>query len=366
MFDLVAEKLHKINYSSRSFSINKEKVLNIPILSSVVDFIYLFVDLNPQITKILETTSYNDIVNIQNTEIKNIVNLTWLNNVRSLDKFLESVNKKIPFKGIFICRVETKEQRFQRIIKKIPKVIFYPYYCLDFIITRILPKWGLTRWLYYSLTKRNEKVLSLAHIMGMFVFYGFKINYLKDINGITHFVLEKINIPSKKCKPSSGILFKMERIGKNGKIFYIYKLRTMHPYSEYIQDFLYDLNGSENGDKITDDFRVASWGKILRKYWIDELPMLINLLKGDIKIVGVRPLSTIKFNLYPLKLQKLRTSIKPGLIPPFYADLPTTFDELLESEEKYILAYKNKPITTDIKFFFKCFYNILFQRARSA
>ena len=139
----------------------------------------------------------------------------------------------------------------------------------------------------------------------------------------------------------------------------------MHPYSEYIQDFVYNLNGSGNGDKITNDFRVASWGKFLRKYWLDELPMLFNLIRGDIKIVGVRPLSCAKFSLYPSDIQQLRTSSKPGLIPPFYSDLPKTFKELLESERKYLLLYKKNPIKTDINYFFSCVNNIIFKGARS-
>ena len=123
---------------------------------------------------------------------------------------------------------------------------------------------------------------------------------------------------------------------------------------------------SGNGDKITDDFRVASWGKFLRKYWLDELPMLINLLKGDVKLIGIRPLSYAKFNLYPPDLQKLRISTRPGLIPPFYADLPRSFDELLESERNYLLAYKTKPFRTDFEYFLKCISNILFRGARSS
>ena len=65
-----------------------------------------------------------------------------------------------------------------------------------------------------------------------------------------------------------------------------------------------------DGGKIKDDFRVASWGNILRKYWLDEMPMLINLLKGDLKLVGFSPLSRSMFNLYPPDLQKLRISTK--------------------------------------------------------
>jgi hypothetical protein len=72
------------------------------------------------------------------------------------------------------------------------------------------------------------------------------------------------------------------------------------------------------------------------------------------------------FNLYPPDLQKLRISTKPGLVPPFYKDMPKNFAEVLESERKYLLAYKRNPIKTDIKYFFICMYNIMVKRARSA
>ena len=198
------------------------------------------------------------------------------------------------------------------------------------------------------------------------VYSGFRILDLVVVDEVLYFaaVKDRGSVPEKKLFYS--FIFKMQRIGQGGKPIYVYKLRTMHPYSEYIQDFIYNLNGSADGDKIKDDFRVASWGKILRKYWIDELPMLLNFLKGDLKLVGVRPLSRIKFNQYPPDLQKLRTSTKPGLIPPFYKDIPKNFNELLASEKKYLLAYKKNPIKTDIKYFFNCLYNILVKQARSS
>ena len=88
MFDLVAEKLERINYSLKPSYIKKEDGFRNPIINSVVDFIYLFVDLNPEITKIVETTSYLDILEIQKEKIRNIVNIRWLNDVRNLNEFL--------------------------------------------------------------------------------------------------------------------------------------------------------------------------------------------------------------------------------------------------------------------------------------
>jgi hypothetical protein len=85
-----------------------------------------------------------------------------------------------------------------------------------------------------------------------------------------------------------------------------------------------------------------------------------------LKVIGVRPLSEHKFSIYPEDLQKLRTKIKPGLIPPFYADLPESFEELLNSEKNYLESYFKNPLKTDIKYFFKAFKNIVFKHARSA
>ena len=90
----------------------------------------------------------------------------------------------------------------------------------------------------------------------------------------------------------------------------------------------------------------------MRKYWIDELPMIINWVKRDLKIVGVRPLSKDYFNRYPDDLKDLRIKTKPGLIPPYYVDLPVTFDEICDSERKYLNLYFKNPWSTDLSYFF--------------
>ena len=94
--------------------------------------------------------------------------------------------------------------------------------------------------------------------------------------------------------------------------------------------------------------------------------MLINLLNGDMKLIGPRPLSQHYFNLYSSELKEKRLQYKPGLIPPFYADNPKTLVEIMESEERYLKLFEKNPIGTDVKYFFKCILNILFKGARSA
>lgn len=93
--------------------------------------------------------------------------------------------------------------------------------------------------------------------------------------------------------------------------------------------------------------------------------MLYNWIKGDLQLLGVRPLSVHYLSLYSKELQKMRKKVKPGLIPPFYADMPGTFDEICESERRYIGAYLKNPVKTQWAYFWKVFYNIAIKGVRS-
>ena len=152
----------------------------------------------------------------------------------------------------------------------------------------------------------------------------------------------------------------------NGKIFNLYKFRTMYPYSEFLQEYIYILNSLNTTGKIFEDFRVTGWGKILRKIWMDELPQLFNFLRGDVGIFGVRALSQQYFSLYPPRLRAMRIKFKNGLVPPYYADMPKNFSEIVKSEEVYLQKKKESPIVTDIVYFTKAMKNIMFKKARSS
>lgn len=165
--------------------------------------------------------------------------------------------------------------------------------------------------------------------------------------------------------PSYGLLIHLNRIGQNGKMIKMYKLRTMHPYSEFIQEYAFEQNHLALGGKIRNDFRITRVGRRLRRYWIDELPGLLNWLRGDVKLVGVRPLSKHYFNLYSPELQQRRIRVKPGLIPPFYADLPETLEEIQASEMRYLDAYEKAPLRTDFRYFRRAVYNIVWKGAKS-
>src|SRR6056297_319381 len=295
-----------------------------------------------------------------------VFNFQKINNIQRINKYFEKVNRHLDIYQYLVVRVETSESRRVRILNKFPKIVSRPYYILDFILKRIFPKWKPTKKIYFWLTQGKNRVLSLTETLGRLVSCGFKIQEHRRIGYDTYIIAKKVDDPVYDTAPTYGPLVRLNRIGKEGEKITVYKMRTMHPYSEYLQEYIYEQNSLQSGGKINNDSRVTEWGKWFRKLWIDELPMIFNLLKGQMKVVGVRPLSSHYFGLYPEDIQILRTKVKPGLVPPFYADMPETIEEIVESERTYIESYLEKPIRTDNKYFFKAMYNIFIKRARSA
>ena len=307
-------------------------------------------------------------INIQaeNQKLDCVVNLGIVNNIRRINKFHEYVNKKLSKGGYYLSCGETLEERVKRKKIKTPLGFKNIFLIVDFIYKRVLPKLIITKAIYFAITNGHNRVISKTEIIGRLISCGFEIIEYFEYNNLFFVLSKRIKKPFYDFDASYGPLFKMKRIGYEGKIIYIYKLRTMYPFAEYLQESLYNSNLLGNdGDKIREDYRITYWGKLLRKFWIDEIPQIINLLKGDLNLVGVRALSQAKFNLYSEELKLLRIRVKPGIIPPFYADLPTNFSEFQLSEKKYIKQKFASPIITDIKYFFKAIINIILKGARS-
>ena len=331
----------------------------------VYDYIKESVDpLHPKSLLLATNTRFN--VDKQQDEFyESIINIKRINDTRFVNKFFESVNAKLPFGGLYIGCAETKNLRKKRILKKYPPLLNYVFYTFDYLIKRVFPKFALTKGIYFFLTRGQNRVLSRAEILGRLYSCGFELIREKVIDKQYYFVVHKIAKPHYDDNPTYGPFIKLKRIGKGGKFIKVYKFRTMHPFSEYIQELVYTRHYLDAGGKLKDDFRVTTLGKILRKLWIDELPMLINLFKGQIKIVGVRPLSEHYFNLYSDELKEKRIKFKPGLIPPYYADMPKTLNEIMASEMRYLEAYEKHPFRTNVKYFFRAMSNIIFKHARS-
>jgi len=233
-------------------------------------------------------------------------------------------------------------------------------------IKDILPKLNKNMFINESINLKIKLLNYSPLYYGCFIYFGFKIKSLQKSNNlITVTLIKEKEIPANLTAKKYSFLIKLPRTGKNGKRIFVYKLRTMQPYSEYIQDFVIKLNGLNEDGTIKDDFRITKFGKFARKYWLDELPMLLNWLKGDLKFIGVRPLSDTMLNQYPEEYLPFRHKYKPGLIPPYYIDKPKTFDAIIESEQNYLTRYKEKPILTDITYFIK-FLKVVFKGVRSS
>jgi exopolysaccharide biosynthesis polyprenyl glycosylphosphotransferase len=117
-----------------------------------------------------------------------------------------------------------------------------------------------------------------------------------------------------KLTSAGPVLFRQERLGLNKRRFVIYKFRTMIPDAEKRIDALEELNEMSGPVfKIKNDPRVTPLGKFLRRTSIDELPQLFNVLKGDMSMVGPRPLPVRDYEGFSKDWQRRRFSIQPGL-----------------------------------------------------
>lgn len=294
-----------------------------------------------------------------------MVNLKSINDTRHINKLFASFNEKLKEDGVFIGCVETYQLRKIRILNKYPAGLNYIYYFFDYIFKRVFPKIKLLDKIYFFITAGRNRAISETEALGRLSYCGFEVLDSIVEKKLMYFAAKKRKETTQTKEKNYGILLKLPRQGKNGKQIQVYKLRTMFPYAEYIQSYVYQQNQLQSGGKFQNDFRISMLGGKFRKYFLDEIPMLINLFKGDLKIVGVRPLSQQYFNLYSDELKERRLKHKPGLVPPYYADLPETLQEIQDSEERYLIAHEKSPLKTDIRYFFKAFKNIVINRARS-
>lgn len=292
---------------------------------------------------------------------------TKLNTIRHLNTFLSCASEALTQGGYIFCHARTALMKRKLIFSKYPKPIAKIVFFFFYIWHRVCPKLKLTGWLYYLITKGNNRTFHRVEIMGRVCRAGFEIVDQGFRDGEFFVFGRKTKDPIKDDYPSCGPLVKLNRIGYQGKLIGVYKFRTMYSYSEYLQPYMLAYEGLQEGGKFANDFRINGWGKLLRKSWLDEFPMLINLLKGQMKLVGVRPLSRHYFSLYSPEMQELRIKVKPGLLPPFYYDkeTPKTIEDVQTSERRYIESYLNAPFRTEWRYFWGTMKNILIKRKRS-
>lgn len=162
-----------------------------------------------------------------------------------------------------------------------------------------------------------------------------------------------------KLDSEGTVFFKHTRIGKDGKIIKIYKFRTMVTNAEeLIKKFTPEqLEEYKKNFKLENDPRVTKVGKILRKTSLDELPQLLNIIKGNLALIGPRPVVKDELEKYGDNASKF-LSVTPGLTGNWAANgrNNTTYEERMKLELEYV---DNISFKTDIKIFFQTIYAVI-------
>ena len=290
-----------------------------------------------------------------------------LNHIPHLNDFLDQWNHEMKVGDQLECVAFTSHQEYDEIKKKYPFGVGYIFIVLEYIWHTMFPKIKITRKFYFYLTGDRHRTYSHTEVLGRICRAGFKIVHEENLQGQLHVLAEKKTEPLERNDSCVSPILRIKRVGKDGRRFEVYKFRTMHSYSQYLQDYVYEMNHLNANGKLAHDFRINIWGKILRPIWLDELPMLWNVVQGDMKWVGVRPLTEHFFSLYTKDMQNLRTKVRPGMLPPFYyeKDTPKGLDEIQASERRYIESYLEHPFSTDWRYFWGTLYNILIKMKRS-
>lgn len=172
-----------------------------------------------------------------------------------------------------------------------------------------------------------------------------------------------IYIAKKILKEDNGpIFYDQLRIGKNGKYFKLYKYRSMIVgadgiLKEYLKNNEEARIEFEENQKLKNDPRITKLGKFLRKTSLDEFPQFINILKGDMSLVGPRPIVDREVKLFGDKMKTIH-SVRPGLTGYWAANgrSDTTYDQRVEMEAYYA---ENFSLLLDIKIIFKTIKSVL-------
>src|SRR5210317_1966087 len=172
----------------------------------------------------------------------------------------------------------------------------------------------------------------------------------------------------------SPVLYKQKRIGQNGKSFLLYKFRTMNAQSsdDIHQEHYEKLSKKETIEpsltpnkpiRIENDDRITKIGKILRNTSLDELPNLINVLRGEMSIVGPRPLVKYESDLYG-DYQKIRNTVKPGItgLAQIQGRLDLSLQERLYWDLEYV---ETRNTLIDLKIIFLTFYYVVTRKGAS-
>jgi lipopolysaccharide/colanic/teichoic acid biosynthesis glycosyltransferase len=300
-----------------------------------------------------------------------------INDVRRLNQYLQYCAESIAMGGYLVIRYLPLENLASDLRRRHPGWTYRPVSLLHFIWYRALPKipyldrlyfWSVFSWvdhLYYSVAKKRNRALSKAEVWGRLSFCGMQVIAESRGEGDLILIAQKQGAPIQHRMPSYYLIASLEKIGLDGRPIRTHKIRSMYPFSEFLQKRIFEEHGLAETGKFQNDFRLTEYGKFVRKYWLDELPQIYDWLRGDIKLVGMRATSRQYLSLYPKELYDLYVQVKPGLVPPIFNETTGGFDQIVDVEMTYLRRYWARPMLTDLQYLWQTFSDIVFRGIRS-
>lgn len=305
-----------------------------------------------------------------------LVGDTSLNSVGRLNLFLKHCSRHLAMGGYLAVRYTPLDVVTRQLREQHQGFRYRIAFLIHFIWYRAIPKLPWLDLLYFSplfswidrfflgRSKLRTRVLSTAEVWGRLAYYGMEV--IAESDGDERFVLARRVVPPvSNRRPSYYAVVALEKVGLDGEPIRLHKVRSMYPFSEFLQKRILESHGLSQIGKFKNDPRLTEYGPMIRSTWIDELPGLYDWLRGDVKLVGMRATSPHFLSLYPQALYDLYIQIKPGLVPPIFDETTDGFEDIVKIEIAYLERYIKAPIKTDIQYFWYTFRDIVFRKVRS-
>jgi len=215
--------------------------------------------LDRRATSLMSADDIDAIGHLEDSVHSLFINLHKTNDLRWINRYFLQVYKKLQNQGYFIGKAHTISTHKKHYYEKYPKYIAGVFYYINFLWCRIFPKLPFAKKLYFTLTQGRNRMVSKAEIFGRLYFCGFKVVDAMEIGNRLFFIAQKVKMPSYQTNPTYCPIVQLKRIGFNGRMINVYKFRTMYPYSESLQEYIYQQNDLNAGGKFNHDFRVTDW-----------------------------------------------------------------------------------------------------------
>lgn len=192
---------------------------------------------------LLDSTNPESILSHKTKLPKIVLASRTLNDIEHCNTFFSYINYSLADNGYLVCQCETTSIRKERMCKSTPIGIRQIFLFFDYIFNRVFPKLTITKGIYFKITQGKRRVLNRVEVLGKLYRAGFEVIYENITRGRLYVIAQKVKEPIRDSKPNTGPFIRLQRIGKDGKEFGVYKLRTMYSYSEYIQPYIYKQLG---------------------------------------------------------------------------------------------------------------------------